>query len=37
MEDRKVVSKKWRGLYTYMLIANVIYIVIFYIITQLYN
>jgi len=37
MEQSEVVSTKWKKLYTYMLIANAIYIIIFYIITQLYS
>ncbi len=37
MEDSDAVSGKWKKLYTYMLIANAVYIVIFYIITQVYT
>ena len=37
MKNEEVVSRKWKKLYSYMLIANAIYIVFFYIITQLYS
>jgi hypothetical protein len=37
MEQEEIVSRKWKKLYTYMLIANAVYIVIFYIITQFYS
>lgn len=37
MEDSEVVSSKWKKLYTYMLIANAVYIIVFYIITQVYS
>ncbi len=37
MEQEEIVSRKWKKLYTYMLIANTVYIVIFYIITQIYS
>ena len=37
MAKQEVVSGKWKKLYTYMLIANAVYIVLFYIITKLYS
>ncbi len=37
MKQEEVVSRKWKKLYTYMLIANAVYIAIFYIITQFYS
>lgn len=37
MKEEEIVSRKWKKLYTYMLIANAVYIVIFYIITQFYS
>lgn len=37
MDEDKTVSRKWKKLYTYLLIANAIYIVLFYIITQFYS
>jgi len=37
MKEKEVVSNKWRRLYTYLLIANAVYIALFYLITQLYN
>lgn len=37
MEPKDVVSRKWKKLYTYLLLANLIYIIIFYVITQLYS
>ncbi len=37
MEQEEIVSRKWKKLYNYMLIANTVYIVIFYIITQIYS
>jgi len=37
MKQDEIVSRKWKKLYTYMLIANAIYIVLFYIITQFYS
>ncbi len=37
MKQDEIVSRKWKKLYTYMLIANAIYIVLFYVITQFYS
>ena len=37
MKQEEIVSRKWKKLYTYMLIANAVYIAIFYIITQFYS
>jgi len=37
MNQDESVSRKWKKLYTYLLIANAIYIVLFYIITQFYS
>jgi hypothetical protein len=37
MKQEEVVSRKWKKLYTYMLIANAVYIVLFYMITQFYS
>lgn len=37
MEQEEIVSRKWKKLYTYLLIANAVYIVVFYIITQFYS
>ena len=37
MKQEEIVSRKWKKIYTYLLVANFIYIVIFYMITQLYS
>jgi hypothetical protein len=37
MKQDEIVSRKWKKLYTYMLIANAVYIVLFYMITQFYS
>jgi len=37
MKPDEIVSRKWKKLYTYLLIANAIYIVLFYMITQFYS
>ena len=37
MEQEEIVSRKWKKLYSYMFIANAVYIVIFYILTQFYS
>ncbi len=37
MNQAESVSRKWKKLYTYLLIANAIYIVLFYIITRFYS
>lgn len=37
MKEAGTVSKKWSKLYTYVLIANAVYILIFYMITKLYS
>jgi len=37
MKETKEVSGKWTKMYTYMLIANALYIIIFYLITQYYS
>jgi len=37
MDQDESVSRKWKKLYTYLLIANAIYIILFYIITQFYS
>ena len=37
MKQEEIVSRKWKKLYTYMLIAHAVYIAIFYIITQFYS
>jgi len=37
MNQDESVSRKWKKLYTYLLIANAIYIILFYIITQFYS
>jgi len=37
MKESDEVSGKWTKMYTYMLIANALYIVIFYLITQYYS
>jgi hypothetical protein len=33
----EIKEKKWNRLYTIVLIANLIYIILFFIITQMYN
>lgn len=37
MKESEEISGKWTKMYTYMLIANVLYIVGFYLITQFYS
>ena len=37
MKQEEVLSRKWKKLYTYMLIANAVYIVLFYMITKFYS
>jgi len=37
MKESDEVSGKWTKMYTYMLIANALYIAIFYLITQYYS
>ncbi len=37
MNQAESVSGKWKKLYTYLLIANAIYIILCYIITQFYS
>lgn len=37
MKESDEVSGKWTKIYTYMLVANALYIVIFYLITQYYS
>jgi len=37
MKESDEVSGKWTKMYTYMLVANALYIVIFYLITQYYS
>lgn len=37
MKQDEIVSRKWKKLYTYLLVANAIYIALFYMITQFYS
>jgi len=36
-KEKKPVSEKWQSVFTWMLLANAVYIIIFYLIMKLFN
>jgi len=36
-KEKNTVSEKWQSVFTWMLLANVVYILIFYLIMKLFN